>query len=536
MAVVGCNGSSDADMRHSGASSLIGNLIAILIVVLIAGVVFSYFLGFHMAEKPDITAYSPTAQNASALKITCLAGDSIYKGSLSILLDDKKITNYVLGDSNKDSRWDPGEIVYLTGVDISTPRKLTITSSSYVLYTGMVQYLGQANNSTSTAPTYASGLMATYYSDESWTTRAATRIARSIQYADDGSIGTYPSRESHWPTAELGKTEYFSVDFSGLVKIDTEADYTFYLTSDDGSYLVINGTRVIDNGGLHSPQMRQATIHLTPGYLDIDVKMFQHSGRAVAILEYSSPTMSRQYVTALYHIPSDKPTADFTGSPRGAPAPVQVRFTDLSMGATAWQWDFGDGSTSTDQNPVHTYARDGAYTVTLIAKNTKGSDTKTAQDYIITGTGSQGFRATYYADEIWTTPAGSETLSQIRLADPSGISAGYASDKANWPTYLIGRSEQFSASFTGSLNIGSEADYTFYLTSDDGSTLTIDGQTIVDNSGLHSPAEKQGTVHLTPGYHDMEVKMYEHTGQAVARLEYSSPTMARKYVQDVFHM
>jgi PKD repeat protein len=42
-----------------------------------------------------------------------------------------------------------------------------------------------------------------------------------------------------------------------------------------------------------------------------------------------------------------------------------VSFTDLSTNATGWSWDFGDGNTSTDQNPVHTYSPIGNYTVTL---------------------------------------------------------------------------------------------------------------------------------------------------------------------------
>lgn len=42
-----------------------------------------------------------------------------------------------------------------------------------------------------------------------------------------------------------------------------------------------------------------------------------------------------------------------------------VSFTDLSTNATGWLWDFGDGNTSTDQNPVHTYSPIGNYTVTL---------------------------------------------------------------------------------------------------------------------------------------------------------------------------
>lgn len=43
-----------------------------------------------------------------------------------------------------------------------------------------------------------------------------------------------------------------------------------------------------------------------------------------------------------------------------------VQFTDASPNATSWSWDFGDGNTSSVQNPLHTYAADGVYTVTLI--------------------------------------------------------------------------------------------------------------------------------------------------------------------------
>ncbi|MBN1134218.1 MAG: PKD domain-containing protein [Methanosarcinaceae archaeon] len=44
-------------------------------------------------------------------------------------------------------------------------------------------------------------------------------------------------------------------------------------------------------------------------------------------------------------------------------APLTMQFTDASIGATEWFWDFGDGNTSTDQNPTHTYADIGEYTI-----------------------------------------------------------------------------------------------------------------------------------------------------------------------------
>jgi len=54
----------------------------------------------------------------------------------------------------------------------------------------------------------------------------------------------------------------------------------------------------------------------------------------------------------------------------------RVAFTDTSTGApTSWEWDFGDGNRSTQQNPVHQYSGPGTYIVTLTVQNAVGSDT-----------------------------------------------------------------------------------------------------------------------------------------------------------------
>jgi len=59
-------------------------------------------------------------------------------------------------------------------------------------------------------------------------------------------------------------------------------------------------------------------------------------------------------------------------------APVTVRFTDQSEGCpTSWYWEFGDGATSTDPNPTHTYTDPGYYEVVLTVSNSEGQDRKT---------------------------------------------------------------------------------------------------------------------------------------------------------------
>jgi len=78
-----------------------------------------------------------------------------------------------------------------------------------------------------------------------------------------------------------------------------------------------------------------------------------------------------------------KPMADFIASQTSGYAPLVVQFTDRSSGnPTSWNWDFGDGSTSTHQNPSHVYTVPGIYTVTLIVSSSAGSDVETKVDYI----------------------------------------------------------------------------------------------------------------------------------------------------------
>ena len=70
------------------------------------------------------------------------------------------------------------------------------------------------------------------------------------------------------------------------------------------------------------------------------------------------------------------PTADFAFSPAKPAVDAATQFTDASSdpdGAiAAWEWDFGDGATSTAQNPTHTYTSTGSYTVKLTVTDDDG--------------------------------------------------------------------------------------------------------------------------------------------------------------------
>ncbi|MBK7965282.1 MAG: PKD domain-containing protein [Bacteroidetes bacterium] len=66
------------------------------------------------------------------------------------------------------------------------------------------------------------------------------------------------------------------------------------------------------------------------------------------------------------------PNANFSTDLLSGCPPLLVNFSNLSSGSTTWLWDFGDGSTSTQQHPSHTYSNIGTYQVRLIAFDATG--------------------------------------------------------------------------------------------------------------------------------------------------------------------
>ncbi|MCK6690540.1 MAG: PKD domain-containing protein, partial [Thermoanaerobaculia bacterium] len=98
----------------------------------------------------------------------------------------------------------------------------------------------------------------------------------------------------------------------------------------------------------------------------------------------SDTTTLSNYITV-----NPGPTAGFTSTTNGATA----TFTNTSTNGVSYNWDFGDGGSSNAQNPTHTYATDGTYTVTLTATNPCGTSTS-SQTVVIVTPPTAGFTAT----------------------------------------------------------------------------------------------------------------------------------------------
>ena len=161
----------------------------------------------------------------------------------------------------------------------------------------------------------------------------------------------------------------------------------------------------------------------------------------------------RDTITKMDVVTIIEPVARFSITPSiSCNAPVTVTFNDESIVPTSWLWDFGDGGTSTLQNPTHTYTNPGQYTVLLTVDN---NQTGCSDDF--------------------------ELVFEIR--DP------LADFSASLTSACIGTEISFS-------NLSSNAD-AFFWSFGDGNTSTLSNPT---------------HIYTTPGIYDVELIMYEPTG------------------------
>jgi uncharacterized protein (TIGR02145 family) len=125
----------------------------------------------------------------------------------------------------------------------------------------------------------------------------------------------------------------------------------------DGNY------NIIDQNPFHS--------YTSPG---------RYSVKLTASNEFGSNTISK---TDLVQVIDFSPNSDFTVDKQVISVDSVVSFFDSSEKVpTSWYWNFGDGTTSSEQNPIHSYDTVGLYTISLTTSNIYGENTIIKPDYI----------------------------------------------------------------------------------------------------------------------------------------------------------
>ncbi|RSM59173.1 hypothetical protein DMH03_25220 [Amycolatopsis sp. WAC 01376] len=97
----------------------------------------------------------------------------------------------------------------------------------------------------------------------------------------------------------------------------------------------------------------------------------------------------------------------------------------------------------------------------------------------------------------------------------------------NWTTTAdFGLGEQFVSEVIGNIDIATAGQYEFRLTSDDGSRLRIDGQTVINHDGLHGATPATGSVQLGTGYHALRIDHFDNLHDQQVTLEWRPPGAA----------
>lgn len=104
--------------------------------------------------------------------------------------------------------------------------------------------------------------------------------------------------------------------------------------------------------------------------------------------------------------PSNKTLAKFSISGYEAPTPCTITFINISSNATSYEWNFGDGFTSTQSNPTHTYLFSGSFLLWLKATGPNGVDSVCKLVSIESPPPSNKSAFSYFQDKCAGTPVG----------------------------------------------------------------------------------------------------------------------------------
>lgn len=151
--------------------------------------------------------------------------------------------------------------------------------------------------------------------------------------------------------------------------------------------------------GITSKHAQTATHTFTnPGTYDVILTVTNAAGSNTVKKSNFITVTPPQALVADFFSPEVNAASDFGDS---IPINGTVSFTDNSTGSpTSWLWDFGDGSTSTAQNPEHAYSAMGGYTVNLTVTNSIGNNTTSKYGYVLVGIIGAPVIPAYFSSDV----------------------------------------------------------------------------------------------------------------------------------------
>ncbi len=400
------------------------------------------------AARPSITSGNPNALPGDTISLT--GSDDIVKFNMLRLV---AITHH----HSTDQRMVPVDSIK-TGVGTYD---LTLNDNPNVLVPGYYWIFGLNDNGT---PTIGHTIQINVTPENQPDTSVDTSPNIAYEYFEEilpvwelpdfdtltpVKTGTQPD----FSLANKERNNNYSFRFRGTITAPVTGEYTFYLSSDDGSKLLINNQTIVDHDGVHAFEMEQSgSVNLTAGEHDIEVQYFEISGGDALLASWDGPGFDKRPIQA-FDLGSPLPAPDFQNTNPGPSIPGMVSYR--------------------------------------------------------------------YFEGQWNNLPDFSNETLIKEGEVAGFDLS--------PREAF---DFYGFEFTANITVDQSGDYTFYTLSDDGSRLSIDGVTIVNNDGRHAPREQSGTMSLSAGTHQLKVDFFEYAGGDILEVQWSGPSLAKQTISN----
>lgn len=248
--------------------------------------------------------------------------------------------------------------------------------------------------------------------------------------------------------SEKQRNDNFAYRFHTKLIVTNEGEHTFYLASNDGSKLLINGLVVADADEVRSFRKTavMGTVYLGVGEHDLQLQYFDADGGEALLLSWETPTTPKR--------------------------PIQSEH--LSE-------------------------------VAAVAPPISGTPEMVSYSY--------------YEEDEWV---GLPDFSSL-IAVETGVAEGFDTSVRN-------RDENYGIRFSAVLDVPAGGHYTFYLTSNGGSSLVLNNRRLINNDGLDPEKSNQGSVMLLAGKHLLEVEFFAGDAGESIVVEWNGPEFARQEI------
>lgn len=328
------------------------------------------------------------------------------------------------------------------------------------------------------------------------------------------------------------QAENYAFLWEGYIHIPSNGTYIFSTTSDDGSKLYLapysyTATALVNNDGLQSSTTEQSQqVTLNKGIYPITIAYFQQGGGSEMSVAWRKTGSSGWSMTAI----PDSAFVDPPPIPAGtAPAkPSNLSATAASFKRINLSWTDNSNNEKSFEifrstDPLNSFvtigvlpANTNSFADTLVTPSTtyfykiRAINQFGESDFDKTG---PGIDYAYYEKTGMSQIPDFNLLTPLRTGRVNTIALG-----------MQLRPDDFAVKFDGFITIATTGDYTFYLSSDDGSRLYINNSQVVNNDGLHgSGSEVNEVVHLNAGVYPIRVTFFERGGSEVLNVKYRGP-------------